>query len=178
VGQIPEEAADTYKSNGYQLSDLVGTSFIEQQYEFWLRGTKETQTYVQDKTGALIEGEVTPGESGKDLILTIDLALQQEAEKIIEDELKKDSGASEAYAVVSNPQTGEILAIAGKREENGKISDETYGALYNAYAMGSAVKGATVLTGYETGVIKPGDTFLDSPIKIAGTPTNLTSIWA
>lgn len=171
VGQIPEEAADTYKNNGYELSDLVGTSFIEQQYETWLRGTKEEQTYVQDKTGNLIEGEVTPGESGKDLILTIDLALQQEAEKIIEEELKKDSGASEAYAVVTNPQTGEILAIAGKSEENGSLNDETYGSLYNAYAMGSAVKGATVLTGYETGVISPGDTFLDSPIKIAGTPT-------
>lgn len=171
VGQIPEEEADSYKSDGYELSDLVGTSFIEQQYESLLRGTKEKQTYVQDKTGSLVEGEVTPGESGKDLILTVDLALQQEAEKIIEEELKKDSGASEAYAVVTNPQTGEILAIAGKSETDGTITDETYGALYNSYAMGSAVKGATVLTGYETGVITPGDTFLDSPIKIAGTPT-------
>lgn len=171
VGQIPEEEADSYKSDGYEMSDLVGTSFIEQQYESLLRGTKEKQTYVQDKTGALVEGEVTPGESGKDLILTVDLDLQQEAEKIIEEELKKDSGASEAYAVVTNPQTGEILAIAGKSETSGAIADETYGALYNSYAMGSAVKGATVLTGYETGVISPGDTFLDSPIKITGTPT-------
>jgi penicillin-binding protein A len=171
VGPIPEEEADTYKSDGYEMSDLVGTSFIEQQYESLLRGTKEKQTYEQDKTGALIEGEVTPGESGKDLILTVDLDLQQEAEKIIEEELKEDSGASEAYAVVSNPQTGEILAIAGKSEVEGTITDETYGALYNSYAMGSAVKGATVLTGYETGVISPGDTFLDSPIRIAGTPT-------
>jgi penicillin-binding protein A len=171
VGPIPEEEADTYKSDGYEISDLVGTSFIEQQYESLLRGTKEKQTYVQDKTGALIEGEVTPGESGKDLILTVDLALQQEAEKIIEEELKKDSGASEAYTVVTNPQTGEILAIAGKSETDGTITDETYGALYNSYAMGSAVKGATVLTGYETGVISPGDTFLDSPIRIVGTPT-------
>jgi penicillin-binding protein A len=169
VGPIPEEKAVTYKSDGYEMSDLVGTSFIEQQYESLLRGTKEKQTYVQDKTGALVEGAVTPGESGKDLILTVDLDLQQEAEKIIEEELKKDSGASEAYAVVSNPQTGEILAISGKTEAEGTITDETYGALYHSYAMGSAVKGATVLTGYETGVISPGDTFLDSPIKIAGT---------
>lgn len=170
VGQIPEEEADSYKSAGYELSDLVGTSFLEQQYEDMLRGKKEKTTYVEDKTGTISEVNVTRGEPGKDLILTIDVNLQQELEKIIEEELAKDKGANSAYVVISNPSTGEILAIAGKKETENGITDETYGAFYNAYAMGSAVKGATVLTGYETGVISPGDTFLDSPIKISGTP--------
>src|SRR5699024_11736442 len=34
----------------------------------------------------------------------------------------------------------------------------------------STVKGATVLTGLETGLMSPGETIQDSPIKIAGTP--------
>ncbi|MDQ1003350.1 cell division protein FtsI/penicillin-binding protein 2 [Neobacillus niacini] len=170
VGQIPKEEADSYKSDDYALSDLVGTSFLEQQYEEVLRGTKEKQTYVEDITGKISDVKVTAGESGKDLILTIDLKLQQEVEKIIEEELKKDEGAQSAYVVMSNPTTGEILAIAGKKESDNKIADELYGAFYNSYAMGSTVKGATVLTGYETGVISPGDTFVDSPIKISGTP--------
>ncbi|MEH7493525.1 peptidoglycan D,D-transpeptidase FtsI family protein [Neobacillus niacini] len=170
VGQIPEEEAESYKSEGYILSDMVGTSFLEQQYEEVLSGTKEKQTYVEDITGAISDVKLTPGEPGKDLLLTIDLPLQQEVEKIIEEELKKDEGATSAYVVMSNPTTGEILAIAGKKEVDNQLSNELYGAFYNAYAMGSAVKGATVLTGYETGVISPGDTFIDSPIKISGTP--------
>jgi penicillin-binding protein A len=170
VGQIPEEEAESYKSEGYVLSDMVGTSFLEQQYEEVLSGTKEKQTYVEDITGAISDVKLTPGESGKDLMLTIDLPLQQEVEKIIEEELKKDEGATSAYVVMSNPTTGEILAIAGKKEVDNQLSNELYGAFYNSYAMGSAVKGATVLTGYETGVISPGDTFVDSPIKINGTP--------
>lgn len=170
IGQIPEEEAESYKSDGYALSDLVGTSFLEQQYEEVLSGTKEKQTYVEDITGAVSDVKLTPGEPGKDVVLTIDLKLQQEVEKIMEEELKKDEGATSAYVVMSNPNTGEILAIAGKKETNNEITDELYGAFYNSYEMGSAVKGATVLTGFETGVISPGDTFVDSPIKISGTP--------
>ncbi|WP_121613691.1 peptidoglycan D,D-transpeptidase FtsI family protein [Mesobacillus foraminis] len=170
VGRIPEEEADTYKENGYDLNDLVGTSFLEQYYEKWLQGEKEKTIYIKDGTGEISEVKVDPGESGKDLILTIDLNLQQEAEKIIVEELKKDNGAKSAYVVVTNPKTGEILAIAGKKETEKDIQDEAYGALYNSYAMGSTVKGATVLTGYETGVISPGDTFVDAPIKLSGTP--------
>lgn len=170
IGQIPEEDAESYKSDGYALSDLVGTSFLEQQYEEVLRGTKEKQTYVEDITGTITDVKVTPGTPGKDLVLTIDLKLQQEVEKIIEDELKKDESATSAYVVMSNPTTGDILAIAGKKESNNEIADELYGTFYHSYAMGSVVKGATVLTGYETGVISPGDTFVDTPIKISGTP--------
>jgi len=151
---------------------MVGTSFIEEQYEEWLRGTKEKQTYVTDQSGEVSElEEITPGETGKDLILTIDMDLQQKVEKILEEELKKEVNADSAYAVVMNPTTGDIIAMTGKEEENNQITDETHGVLYNSYAMGSAVKGATVLTGYETGVISPGNTFVDTPIKIPGTPT-------
>jgi penicillin-binding protein A len=170
VGQIPEEEAKVYKSADYELSDLVGTSFLEQQYEEVLRGTKEKQTFVEDITGTISDVQVTPGDPGNDVLLTIDLPLQQEVDKIIEEELTKDTGADSAYVVMSNPNTGEILAIAGKKETDNGVTEELYGTFYNSYAMGSAVKGATVLTGYETGVLSPGDTFVDSPIIISGTP--------
>ena len=38
-----------------------------------------------------------------------------------------------------------------------------------SYELGSAVKGATLLTGYETGAIHPGDQFYDAPMKFKGT---------
>ncbi|WP_026089214.1 MULTISPECIES: peptidoglycan D,D-transpeptidase FtsI family protein [Bacillus] len=171
VAQIPAESADLYKANGYELDDLVGKSYLELQYEKLLQGKKEEQSFVSNRKGSVTDQSITKeGEKGKDVILTIDMELQQKVEQIIEDELKKESSADGAYVVMMNPKTGEIYSLAGKSRKNGKIEDEAYGTIQNAYAMGSTVKGATVLTGYQTGAIKPGQTFLDAPIKLNGTP--------
>ncbi|MEH6940248.1 peptidoglycan D,D-transpeptidase FtsI family protein [Bacillus sp. JJ722] len=172
VSQIPAESSELYSAAGYDLDDTVGKSFLELQYEELLRGQKEEHVYEMDRQGNYSnQDSVKPGEPGKNVVLTIDMDLQQKVEKIIEDELKKDPSADGAYVVMMDPTTGDILSMAGKKRDGVSIEDETYGAIYNAYAMGSAVKGATVLTGYETGVIKPGSTFLDAPIKLKGTPT-------
>ncbi|MGM0904039.1 MAG: peptidoglycan D,D-transpeptidase FtsI family protein [Bacillota bacterium] len=171
IGQIPGEATDSYKSAGYELDDFVGTSFLEQQYEDLLRGVKETETFKKDAAGNIVDkGKTSEGEPGKNLILTVDMELQQKVEEIIEEELGKVEEAESAYVVMMEPTTGEILSIAGKKKNGKEFDDEAYGALYNAHAMGSVVKGATLLTGYETGVVSPGDTFLDAPIVISGTP--------
>lgn len=34
--------------------------------------------------------------------------------------------------------------------------------------MGSSVKGATLLTGYQNGVLNVGDTMVDEPLKFSG----------
>lgn len=170
IAQIPEESAALYTSAGYDLSDLVGKSFLELQYESVLKGTKEEQSYTQDGTGSVTDSVTTKiGQTGKDLVLTIDMDLQQQVDAIVEEEMAKETTAEAAYVVMMNPKTGEILSLSGKRRDGTTISDETYGTIYNSYAMGSAVKGATVLTGYETGVISPGDVFLDAPITIGST---------
>src|SRR5699024_727585 len=43
-------------------------------------------------------------------------------------------------------------------------------ALLSQYAPGSSIKGATVLAGYQSEAIVPGQTFRDEPIRIQGTP--------
>jgi len=170
IAHIPEESADLYTAAGYELSDLVGKSFLELQYESVLKGTKEEQSYTKDRTGGVTDSVTTKkGQTGKDLVLTLDIDLQQQVDAILEEELKKETTAEAAYVVMMNPKTGEILSLSGKRRDGSKISNETYGTIYNSYAMGSAVKGATVLTGFETGVISPGDVFLDAPITIGST---------
>jgi len=74
-----------------------------------------------------------------------------------------------------DPHTGEILALSGKQyafnEEKNKyeFNDFAAGNFTTSYAVGSAVKGATVLTGYMTGVYSPGATLLDEPLVIKGT---------
>ena len=125
------------------------------------------------KSGEIVSTEViTEGQRGKDLILTIDMDLQRAVEKIIEEELwtaKTFPGTGlldRAYVVLMDPNTGEIKSLAGKRivrdEETGKteMQDDALGTFTTTYNVGSTVKGATILTGYQTGVISPGTSFL------------------
>ena len=125
---------------------------------------------------------ISKGQRGKDLVLTIDMDLQLATEKIIEKQLleKKRMGDTRfldrAFAVVLDPKTGEVLTMAGKQyvrdSKTGKygIDDFSLGNITTSYAMGSAVKGATVLTGFQEGVIHPGSYWYDTKIRIKDTP--------
>ena len=178
---LPLEKVDYYLARGYSRNDRVGKSYIEQQYEDVLFGKKGEIENITDKSGNVLSSTVvSEGESGKDLVLTLDMELQLEVEKIIEEELLAAKGRSgnhmldRAFVVMMNPKTGEVLSLAGKQyvKENGKyeIKDFALGTMTTSYPMGSAVKGATLLTGYETGAIQPNTYFYDTPMKIAGTP--------
>ncbi len=125
---------------------------------------------------------VTEGQRGKDLVLSIDMELQRSVEQIIETNLlatKKMAGTGfldRAYVVLMDPNTGEILTMAGKRlvknSETGQteLQDDALGTFTTSYNVGSAVKGATVLTGYQQGAISPNSSWVDTPLKIKGTP--------
>ncbi|BDG46511.1 MULTISPECIES: penicillin-binding protein 2 [Parageobacillus] len=178
---LPRERLDYFLAHDYSRNDRVGKSYIEAQYEDVLHGKKAKIRNIVDKSGNVISTEkVYDGERGKDLVLTIDIELQQRVEKIIEEELQaaKRTGNSplldRAFVVMMNPKTGEILAMAGKmytKDENGRIKlrDYALGTMTSAYAMGSAVKGATVLTGFQTGVLHPNTYIVDEPLYIKGT---------
>ncbi|MBA2873488.1 peptidoglycan D,D-transpeptidase FtsI family protein [Thermaerobacillus caldiproteolyticus] len=179
---LPRERLDHFLARDYSRNDRVGKSYIEAQYEDVLHGKKAKIKNIVDKSGNVISTEqIYEGQRGKDLVLTIDIELQQRVEKIIEEELKaaKRSGGTplldRAFVVMMNPKTGEILAMAGKmftKNEQGKVElrDYALGTMTSAYAMGSAVKGATVLTGFQTGVLHPNTYIRDEPLYIKGTP--------
>ncbi|MGD6815456.1 peptidoglycan D,D-transpeptidase FtsI family protein [Metabacillus sp. 113a] len=179
---IPKEQRDTFLAKGYSLNDRVGTSYLEMQYEDVLQGEKARAKNITDREGNILETQIiSEGKSGKDLILTLDVELQQEVEKIIEEELKaakKESGTEmldRAFVVMMDPRNGEVLTMAGKqivKDDSGvqKINDYSLGAMTSSYTMGSAVKGATVLAGYQSGAIKPGTSLLDEPLYIKGSP--------
>ncbi|MGD7009376.1 peptidoglycan D,D-transpeptidase FtsI family protein [Metabacillus sp. 84] len=179
---IPKEQRDTFLAKGYSLNDRVGTSYLEMQYEDVLQGEKARAKNITDREGNILETQIiSEGKSGKDLVLTLDVELQQEVEKIIEEELKaakKESGTEmldRAFVVMMDPRNGEVLTMAGKqivKDDSGvqKINDYSLGAMTSSYTMGSAVKGATVLAGYQSGAIKPGTSLLDEPLYIKGSP--------
>ena len=49
-----------------------------------------------------------------------------------------------------------------------EVEDYALGTLTSSYELGSTVKGATVLTGFETNAITR-NTFYDAPMKFKGT---------
>ncbi|MDT8861623.1 penicillin-binding protein 2 [Alkalihalobacillus sp. MEB130] len=178
--QIPSERVDYYLSRGYDRSDIVGTSFIEQQYEEVLRGQKAVVESITKRQGSqMVESEVNErlGQRGNDLVLTLDMELQQRLEDIIDNEMRKSGNSfildRSAYAVLMDPRTGDILAMAGFLDEAGKDEDsyaDHTGTVNKAFEMGSSVKAASVLTGFHSGVASPGTRFNDRPIYLPNTP--------
>ncbi|TNO97887.1 penicillin-binding protein 2 [Bacillus sp. CD3-1a] len=175
---LPSERLDYYLVRDYSRNDRVGKSYIEQEYEDVLHGTKKEVRSVADKQGTTIRTEtISEGKSGKNLTLTIDMELQKKVEESIEKILKAYKGSESmldrAFVVMMNPKNGQVLSMAGKRlvEKDGKTEIEDYalGTMTSSYELGSTVKGATVLTGFETKAITPGTYFYDAPMKFKGT---------
>ncbi|MGK0533536.1 peptidoglycan D,D-transpeptidase FtsI family protein [Bacillus sp. 'calajunan'] len=176
---LPRERLDYYLVRDYNRNDRVGKSYLEQQYEDSLHGNKAEVRNITDKNGNILETiNVSKGQSGNDLNLTIDMELQKRVEEIITKNLLRYKGGQplldRAFVVMMNPKNGEVLSMAGKQlvEENGetKVQDFALGTMTSSYPMGSTVKGATVLTGYQTNAIQPGSVQLDEPIRLKGTP--------
>ena len=174
---IPYNLKEYYLEKGYSLTDRVGTSYIEYQYEDYLKGTKAT--YEVNDDGSYTE--LTKGTRGNDIVLTIDIELQKEVEKILEEELIKAKTErytdyfDKSYVIINNPNTGEVLAMAGKqieKKENGSyiIYDYTPGVITSSVTPGSIVKGASHIVGYNTGALKINEYRNDACIKIAATP--------
>ena len=173
---IPAELKDDYLEKGYSLDDRVGTSYLEYQYEDILRGKKNKYQVLNDGSYKLIE----EGKRGQDIVLTIDIELQKAVEEMLTEEVLQASSEANteyydhSFVIVTNPKTGEVLAMAGKqvKEVDGKkvVVDYTPGALTSPVVMGSVVKGASQIVGYNTGALKIGEVRYDTCVKIAATP--------
>jgi cell division protein FtsI/penicillin-binding protein 2 len=173
VGSIQEGELDRYLVRGYNRNDQVGTSNLEQYYEDVLNGTATKTEYTVGANGKVTgDPKRIEGHRGNDIELTINIKLQKKVNKILEDEARKATlypgnhvnkvHGGGAYAVVVNPNTGGILAMGGKKYENGKIKDVASQTVHGAYAVGSTVKGATLLAGLENDIAPTG--FVDKPI--------------
>ena len=174
---IPEEYKEYYLKKGYSLDDRVGTSNLEFQYEDILKGQKNKYQVMSDGSYKLLE----EGKRGNDIVLTIDIELQKALEEILTEEVlnaKKEANTEYydgSFVIISNPKTGEILAMAGKKlkqNEDGTFSviDFTSGITQSTAVMGSVVKGASHIVGYNTGALKIGEVRYDNCVKIAATP--------
>ena len=172
---LPADRVKSLLAQGYSLNDRVGTSYLEEQYETVLSGTKTVVKSQTNTKGEIMNStETYAGKGGSNLVLTIDTEFQKKIEDIATKSVEgmTDPAADRVYIVVMNPKNGDVLGITGKKKKfdgnfnSTGVEDDALGAINNSFGMGSVVKPATVLSGYMDGAITLKDnTIIDEPIE-------------
>ncbi|HEL2297922.1 TPA: penicillin-binding protein 2 [Streptococcus suis] len=174
---LPAEDAEYYLSKGYSSNDRVGTAYLEKQYEEVLQGQRELKEVKLNRNGNVESIDtIQVGQKGNNIKLTIDLAFQDGVNAILkkyfESELSTGSAlySDGVYAVALEPTTGAVLAMSGYKHEKGtsSITEDALGTITSVFTPGSIVKGATISSGWENGVISGNQVQLDEPIYFAG----------
>jgi cell division protein FtsI (penicillin-binding protein 3) len=146
--------------------DGNGIAGLEQQYHDQLIGLAGRLEIERAPNGRTIAGghqRVTPAQRGSDLVLTLDRSLQFEVERALADEMVS-SNAQHASAVVMDPTTGEILAMAnlGRGEDGAPIPIRENRAVTVTFEPGSVNKVITVAGALEEGIYAP-DSVINTP---------------
>ena len=173
VGNITEENKEYYLNKGYSLNDEVGLSYLEKQYDNYLKGEKSKYIVNSDNTLSLLESS----KQGNDIYLSIDIDLQLKINDIIKENLDKKNKYkntkyyNRSYVIISNPNTGEIIASTGISKIKDTYYDVTQDILTSSFTVGSVIKGASITVGYQNNLIDRGKKINDSCIKLYQVPT-------
>ena len=128
-------------------------------------GELKTVTDVRDVPLTVTDKNIKkPAVNGKNMVLTIDRNVQSKVEEALVAGVKR-SGATRASAIVMDPQTGKVLAMANVPTydpSNINVKDVAVfnnSTISNPYEPGSDIKTFTVATGIDRGVITPDSTY-------------------
>jgi cell division protein FtsI (penicillin-binding protein 3) len=155
--------------------DAEGLSGLERQYEKELAGKPGEKLVERDPAGRDIANGVRhsrPPVRGHDLVLTIDRDLQFFTEQALARQIASTRSKG-GIAVVADPRTGEILAmanlVAGPRGEAPQPAGYNK-ALIDVYEPGSVNKLITFAAALDDGAVTPTDRFsVPDTITVAGT---------
>lgn len=159
---------------GYAGVDNAGVAGLELALDETLGGEDGTKTVVRDPSGRTLEViESRPPEHGRDVYLTLDHAIQGQVERILRD-TRKHWDAKAATAVVIDPRTGGVLAMAvepgfdANRFPKVPPSRQRNRAVTDTYEPGSTFKVVTIGEALETGMVSPGTEYtLPYSIRVA-----------
>lgn len=146
---------------GYEQesSESVGVNGIEKQYEDYLKGKilKKRISSVKSRNFALptAKEDFDISSDGKDVYLT----LEEDLQYILNDEIKKqfdETDSEEAYGIIVNPNSGEVLAIATFKKNKKVVRNPIF---QNQLEPGSIFKPIVVAGAMEDGYINENSTF-------------------
>ncbi len=148
---------DTFRDIDPKTGLTKGKNGLELQYDTLLHGVAGLNSVRRLGGGWTNVVEVEPVE-GMDIRTTIDINIQDIAEKSLLDMLKKIDAAS-GTAVVMEVATGEVKAITNMgRIREGVYDEDTNHAVADETEPGSTFKVASIMVALEDGVCQPGDT--------------------
>jgi cell division protein FtsI (penicillin-binding protein 3) len=152
---------------GYVGTDNKGLGGVEAAYDKVIAGTRGRQTVLRDaRRGTAVSpnlAAIAP-QSGADLTLTLDAAIQYVAERELDRTVRKER-ARGGTVVVLDVTNGAILAMASapgfdpNRFAAFPQSSWRNRAVMDAYEPGSTFKMVTVAAALENNLLDPSDTF-------------------
>jgi penicillin-binding protein 2 len=158
VGEIsPKQLEDPLmKEKGFRAGDIVGKGGLEQYYDEYLRGRPGYRKVLVDSRGRVqSELDVVRPQSGQDLVTTIDLDLQLEAEKRLAESVTKrgtitamDPNNGEMLVMASAPSFDPNIFVGGSSTPEGRKAIAAYWQdekrpLYNRAIQGRYPPGST-----------------------------------
>ncbi len=150
--------------------DGQGASGLEFYYNHQLTGTNGMRTIVNDAIGQPISiDDVRTMQPGNTLKLTVDAALQDEVEQVLAG-VGAQYSPKGATAIVMNPNTGAILALANWPRVNANNPGGSPGwadadrAVGFNYEPGSTFKAITVAGALQDGLVTPNTPFNIPPV--------------
>lgn len=164
-----------YVEKEEKTSNMVGKFGIERYLNEDLQETDGKLVFESDSWGILLPNSkenVTPPVNGKNVTLTIDKKIQT----VLEDSLNK---VDEKYkpkqiiAIISNPKTGEIVAMSQRPSFNPTTKEgltDTWRnlAIEESYEPGSTMKVFTLAAAVQEGVFNPNETYVTGTYKVPG----------
>jgi cell division protein FtsI/penicillin-binding protein 2 len=150
---------------GFAGTDNKGLGGLEVQYDRNLTGKTGKQTIVRDPFGRAINVvSMTPEQQGHDLFTTIDHTIQANAEAVLRQTIAHWHARS-ATAVVMDPRTGAVLAMAqapgydANKASTVSLALQRNRAVTDTYEPGSTFKLVTIAGALSTGIVTPETKF-------------------
>ncbi|HKO59653.1 MAG TPA: penicillin-binding protein [Pyrinomonadaceae bacterium] len=147
---------------GFVGLDGNGLAGVEQVYNERISGEPGKLFIQRDSRGRAYESTEVPGRPGHTVVLTVDQTIQYHAEAALTTAITQ-SKAKSGTAIVLDPRTGEILALANAPTFDpnnvGAASPDTRAnwALQHIYEPGSTFKIVAFSAAIEKGLVKPTD---------------------
>ncbi len=188
TGTVTADQLESSKSGdataiGYRSGDVVGQTGIELEYESVLQGVRGEQLVYVNAHGDVVGLSTTiEPQRGSDLVLTIDAAIQAQAEaslKRVVDDLTTEELRASGSAVVLDCTNGEVLAMASYPTFSpsvfvGGISSSDWDdlqaesanypmlnrAIAGQYPPGSVIKPLTAFAALDNGIATPSSSWV------------------